>query len=155
MFLNYDEFINESEIRINAKRALSMARRLLRDNSKIKAIAEECKNGHHSKIQVQFTQGAKSYVGVATNSRNPVSAVFKTADPNEALIAMVIANTARIEPDEIVGILRVKDLMVEYAVFPGIRKLTSRELIDKYNMSYSDYGEYVPVFIGSPIIKVF
>jgi hypothetical protein len=155
MFLNYDDFIFESELRVKPKNALSIARRLLRDNKQLRDMAEECKNGQHSKIQIRFTQGSKSYVGVATNSRNPVSAVFKTESPSAALVAMVISNTGQTDASEIIGTLRVKDMMVEYAIFPGTRKLSQRELIDKYNMSYSDYGEYIPVFIGSPVIKVF
>ena len=152
MFLNYEDFcVFESK---NVK-YLEKAKHLISKNKELSKVLDECVDGVYSKIQVVLTQGAKSYVAVATNSGYPDSSLFITPDPKKALLAMIIKNTGQEDPDELIGMIKVRDVLVEYSVFAGNRKLTHSEMKAKYNLMYSDFASYLPILVGTPIVKKF
>lgn len=150
MFLDYDEFLFESK----SSSCLDLASKLM-DNSRMKQILQDCVDGIHPKIQITPIQGTASYVAVAMNSGVPESAVFKTSDPKKALLAMIILNTGKKDLEEIISIINVNDVLIEYSVFPGTKKLSDEEMKARYNLTYSDFAEFLPIFTGTPVIKKF
>lgn len=150
MFLDYDEFLLESK----TTSCLDLASKLM-EKPRLKQILQDCVDGIHPKIQITPIQGTTSYVAVAMNSGVPESAVFKTSDPRKALLAMIILNTGKRDPEEIISIIGVNDVLVEYSVFPGTRKLSDEEMKARYNLTYSEFAEFLPIFTVTPIIKKF
>ena len=144
MFLNYDEFLFES-VTNKVEKLIEIPR--------VSSAVKDCIDGKHSQIQITFIQGAKSYVGVATNSGSPHCEVFHTSDPGKALLGIIISNTGKTDAEEIISIINTKDSLVEFSVFPGEKKLTDEELMAKYNLMYSDYSQITQHFTGTPVYR--
>ena len=140
--LSYSEF--------NLKK---LAKKLLK-NQNLLEFLEACENGEIPQIQIQRIESSESYVAIATNSGNPESEVFKTSDPFIALVSLVIKDTKFTTADQILEAMYINSQTVTYSVLPGNRKMTKRELEDRYNMSYPDFTQEGTVkMTNSPIVK--
>mgnify|MGYP003329070564 CR=1 FL=1 len=146
MFLNYNDFLNES----SSVQELYIAKKI----SEEKLLAEflnDAEEGKFPWIQISITPGAKSYVGVAINDGSSVSQVYQTTDPKVALVAITIKNTHRETPEEIHSVLSHPDDFLSYTIFAGDRPMTKKEVSKRYNTNYKiEAGDAVPYYISTP-----
>lgn len=148
MFLSFEEFLNESI------GTLEKAMNLM-SNKKLAEVLNNCEEGKYQHVQVQPTAGATSYIGVAINDGTPISEVYETTDPKAALVAIVIKNTGKEDPNDISSILSFEEPILNYTVFAGNKPMTSREIADRYNFNtIKTVGDAVP-FYTAPILKTY
>lgn len=152
MILNYSEFLFESK----KHDIVEKAKKLLQHED-LRQTLQDCVDGKREKIQVVPTEGAKSYVAVAINSGGfPISEVFHTSDPKLALLCILLMNDGMEKTaDELISIMNIRDSLLQYSVFPGERKMTTEEILAKYNVSPDDKSSYIASAVGSPIVRVF
>ena len=148
--LSFDEFLNESKSDVLEK-AMSLV-----NNKNLAEILNNCEEGKYQHVQIQPTTGADSYVGIAINDGTPVSEVYHTPDPKIALVAIVMKNTGKDNPDEISSILSFDEPSLNYVVFAGNRPMTSREIADRYNFDrLKTVGDAVPFYTTTSILKTY
>lgn len=148
MFKSFDQFLNESY-----EKDLSLARKFAVD-SEMKPVLDNCLEGVYSHISVIDTHGAKSFVAVALNDGAPICEVYNVSDPRIALLAIIIKNTQRDELEEVKSIIETHDSQLNYSVFGGDKKLTTEEILNRYNFKKPD--NVVPPFItDTPITKIY
>ena len=148
--LNYKEFLNESNNTDLLKRAGDLQSR----DKEIADILNDCEEGVHPSIQIVPTAGATSYIAIALNDGYPVAEVYTTADPQRALLALVMKNINSEKPDRIKYELSDDAPLLQYSVFAGERKPTLKEVADRFNFKYADFSsDALAFYTSTPISK--
>lgn len=147
----YRKFNEDSTSKANI---IDKARELV-SNSFLKSVLLDCINGKLPSVQVTFSESVKSYVAVSINVEKLFSEVYYTEDPKVALVAMIIEDTGKELPEEIANVLTTNNNgHLRYTVFPGTRKMSPREIANKYNFKYDiSPGDAVPFYTSTPIKK--
>jgi hypothetical protein len=150
MFLNYEQFLNES---VDSR--LKIAQEASKDPH-LAEILNDCEEGKYPGVQVVITPGTKSYVGVAINDGDSISEVYPVGDPKVALVAIAMKNTGKSDPESISKILTASpDDWLNYTVFAGERELSPEDIANKYNFKYQvPAGDAMGVFTSTPVKKM-
>jgi hypothetical protein len=145
---NFQDFLFEKHDWLNAAEKASQSEHL-------KELLNDCEEGKHPSIQVVPTAGADSYVAVALGD-NLVTDVFLTDDPKVALAAIVMKNLKSEDPKKVAEVIRSKEGLLQYSIYAGDRKPTPMEVMDRFNMRYSDdVGNMTAYLTSTPIRKTY
>jgi hypothetical protein len=121
----------------------------------LKELLNDCEEGKYPAVQVIPTPGADSYIAVAMGD-NLLSDVFLTDDPKVALTAVVMKNLKTEDPKRVAEVIRNKEGLLQYSVFAGDRKPTKKEIMDRFNVRYSDdVGNMTAYLTSTPIRKTY
>lgn len=148
---NFSDWLSESKV----EDSLLHAKEIFHD-SDMKELFNDVEEGKYPSIQVIKTPGATSYIGVALNDGFPLTEVFHTSSPIEALLAIIILDNRTTNPEVIKGELTREELLLQYVVFAGDRKPTSEEMAKRFNITYQDPDDNsVSFYTSTPIRKTY
>ena len=150
MFLTYTEFLAKSE----HHDIVDQATQMIMNNPDLDQVLNDCLNGVYAKIQIIETEGITKYVGVAVNNGIATSNIYCTTNPKVALLCTMMDNMKTVNAQEIIDSIKLDTTILEYDIFPGIRRLTLDELKTKYQMKDSLKG-YITILTAAAIKKTY